>query len=119
MTTIPIAAPAVVQTEPQTPADRKTPKREAESNWFTPDELMSGVQSKALWIRQRTGLSDSATLLVDFRQETSDCRQLAIAIQCVVGDKVTVACLLIAALRPRNSFVVAVDASPPVHRAPV
>ena len=65
MTTIPIAAPAVVQTEPQTPADRKTPKHEAESNWFTPDELMSGAQSKTLWIR--TGLY--VCFIVDYSQK--------------------------------------------------
>ena len=92
-----------VQTDPHTPADLKTSQHEPYSDGFTPDELVSGVQIKALWIRQRTGLSDSATLLVDFRQETSDCRQLAIAIQCVVGDKVTVASVSYTHLRAHET----------------
>ena len=43
------------------PADRKTPQHVAESDGFTPDELMRGAKSKAQWIRQQIGLSDSAT----------------------------------------------------------
>ena len=41
----------MVQTEPHTSADRKTPRHEAESDGFTPDKLMSGAKNKALRIR--------------------------------------------------------------------
>ena len=69
----------MVQTGPHTPADRETLQHEAESDGFTHEKVMSGVKSKTLWIRQRTGLSDSTILLFGYRQETSDFPQLAIA----------------------------------------
>ena len=50
----------MVQTEPQILADRKTPQHEAESDGVTPDKLMSGAKSKALWIRQRAGLKEKS-----------------------------------------------------------
>ena len=50
----------MVQTEPQILADLKTPQHEAESDGVTPDKLMSGAKSKALWIRQRAGLKEKS-----------------------------------------------------------
>ena len=70
----------MVQNEQLILSDRKTPRHKAEFDGFIPDVLMSGAKSKALSIRQRTGLSDSTTLLVDYGQETSDFRQLAITV---------------------------------------